>query len=132
MTIIIKCPVIVMHALSLFPRATSAQPPTRDTGPFFTHKCPQKSAAYTHHLLANPIKEARGFRGIFSLQSSGPSCSALETSSDNLQLRCLFTGQVNVRMTKMTLHFFYSVIFNIFIVFPLKLKSNLEEKDIMN
>lgn len=61
--------------------------------PIFTHKCSQKSAVYVHHLLANPIKEARGFCGIFTRQSSGPSCSALETGSDNLLLKCLFTGQ---------------------------------------
>lgn len=94
----------VLHALSLVPvqRQLGRR---RRYWLIFTHKCPQKAAVYVHHLLANPIKEARGFRGIFTRQSSGPSCSALETIRDNLLLRCLFTGQINFRMTKMTLHF---------------------------
>lgn len=98
-----------------------------DTGPFFTHKCPQKSAVYVHHLSANPIKEARGFCGIFTRQSSGPSCSALETSSDNLLLRRLFTGQINW-MTEMTVHFLLDFYCFFFIVFLVELKSNFKEK----
>lgn len=64
--------------------------------PIFTHECPQKSAVYLHHLSVNPIKETRGFHGIFTRQSSDPGCSALET--DNLPLRRSFIEFQNDRI----------------------------------